>query len=158
MAESDPGHGKMLKTLKLSRRGKKTAITTRVKEIKNLVAQKGGRRRIRWLTDRLSQVLVDLREVCTNISNLSEEIDQYNDLEDVECTVDSCLALVSDYMTSRVDDPSSSGSFCSAWVKQHASGMLGKGSAASHSSDDMSLIMCDSIFWFTTPPTDIHPQ
>ena len=114
MAESgDPGQGKMLKTLKLSRRGKKTAITTRVKEIQNLVAQKGGRQRIRWLTDRLSQVLVDLREVCTKISNLSDKIDQYNDLEEVECTVDSCLALVSDYMTSRVDDPSSSGSFCS---------------------------------------------
>ena len=44
MAESgDPGQGTMLKKLKLSRRGKKIAITTRVKEIQNLVAQKGGR-------------------------------------------------------------------------------------------------------------------
>ena len=147
-AMADAGDSaKRVKTLKMSRRGKKISITTRVKEIEKLVAERGGRRRIQYLAERLGEVFESLRQVCRDISNLCHEVDEYNDLEDVELQVDSCIALVNDYLHLRRDDPSSSGSsFCSAWVRQHASGMLGGNSrdgsvTASHSSaDDVSIV------------------
>ena len=121
---SDTDSVKRLKALKLSRRGKKGAITKRANELEKLVEEKGSRRRIQFLNEKLLQVYEDLKQVCMEIFQLCDEVDDYNDLEDVECRVDSCVALVSEYLESRQDDPSSSGSFTSTWVNRHAVGAL----------------------------------
>ena len=113
-----------VKTLKLSRRGKKSAITKRINELEKLVVERGSRRRIQFLSDKLLKVFEDLNKVCTEISELCDEIDDHNDLADVEAKIDSCVALITEYLGTRQDEPSSSGSFCSTWVKQHAVGMF----------------------------------
>ena len=99
MAESRDSHAgdctKRVKTVKMSRRGKKISITACLKEIEKLVAKRGGRHRIQYLAERLRE---SLRQVCRDISNLCQEVDEYNDLEDVELQVDSCIALVNDYL------------------------------------------------------------
>ena len=126
MAEqaADPQNTKRLQALKLSRRGKKGAITKRANELEKLVEERGSRRRMQFLTEKLQQVYEDLKKVCEEILHLCDEVSEYNDLEDVECRVDSCVALVSEYLDSHKDDPSSGGSFTSTWVHQHAVGAL----------------------------------
>ena len=119
---SDPETVKRLKALKLSRRGKKGSISKRANELEKLVEEKRSRRRMQFLTEKLLQVYEDLKKVCMEIFQLCDEVDDYNDLDDVECRVDSCVA--SEYLQSHQDDPSSGGSFTSTWVNKHAVGAL----------------------------------
>ena len=83
-------------TLKLSRRGKKSAITKRINELEKLVVERGSRRRIQFLSDKLLKVFEDLNKVCTEISELCDEIDDHNDLAEVEAKIDSCVALITE--------------------------------------------------------------
>ena len=115
---------KRLKMLKFSRRWKKSSITRRVDELERLVAEKGSRRRITFLMEALLNVFKEVTEVCVKIAVLSDEIDSKNDLELYKAKIDSCIALVTEYLDSRREDPPSSESMCSTWVAQHAVGML----------------------------------
>ena len=83
MAEANPANVRMndakrVKILKNSRKGKKIAITRRLKELNTLMADesKSSRRRIKWLTEQLLAVFQELTEVCLQISILSEDIDE----------------------------------------------------------------------------------
>ena len=64
--------GKSLDQLKLSRRGKKAAITKRIAVINRLVSESGSRRKINVLLAALMQVFEETHEVCKRIAVLSE--------------------------------------------------------------------------------------
>ena len=64
---SDSNIVKRLKVLKLSRREKNGAIAKRANELEELVEEKGSRRRMQYLTEKLLQVYEDLRKVCMEI-------------------------------------------------------------------------------------------
>ena len=115
---------KRLKTLKFSRRGKKSSITKRVDELERLVGEKASRKRVQFLMEALLNVYKEITEVCLEIAVLSDEIDEKNDLELYKAKIDSCGALVTEYLDSRREEPPSSESMCSTWVKEHAVGMM----------------------------------
>ena len=69
------------------------------------------------------------------ISILLDELDEKNDLELVKPNIDSCVALVSEYLDSRRDDPPSKSSLCSSWVAKHAVGMMENVSRDGQSTD-----------------------
>ena len=96
---------KSIGQLKFIRRGKKSAITKRIATLEKLVAEGGGRRVIASLMERLQAVVEETEKICEEIANRSEEIDLYNDLENVRIDVDTCLAYASDYLNERVNDP-----------------------------------------------------
>ena len=103
---------------------------------------------MQFLTEKLLQVYQDLKKVCEEILHLCDEVDEYNDLEDVECRVDSCVALISEYLESHKDDPSSGGSFTSTWVQQHAVGALESavsGGSSGHSGQEDVTVVTESM-------------
>ena len=135
MAESQMDDEKRLKALKFSRRGKKSSITKRVNELERLVTEGGSRKRIQYLVEAMLKVFQEITEVCLQISILSDELDEKNDLELVKANIDSCVALVSEYLDSRRDDPPSKSSLCSSWVAKHAVGMMENVSRDGQSTD-----------------------
>ena len=101
-----------LTKLKRSRTGKKGAITKRIAQL-NGMAEAGGmsRRQMRYMMEKLIEVYSELEKVCdeiTDISELFEEIDDLNCIEDVRMNVDTCVALVTEHIESRQDELSSS--------------------------------------------------
>ena len=136
---------KRLKLLKFSRRGKKSAITKRVAELQQLVAEGGSRRRIQFLMEALLTVYREITEVCLEISILSDEIDEKNDLDSVKAKIDSCSAQVTGYLDTRRDEPSSSGSLCSQWVEKHAVGMMQSNSKDSSGTSNNDLGPEDTV-------------
>ena len=144
------GLAKQIRKLKLSRRGKKGAITKRIQQIEKLIDENAGRRRVSWLLDALGTVYTELHDVCQKIDDLTdEEEDEFNDIEDVRSAVDDCTGLVREYLDRRKDDPpsSGSGSIVSKWVEAHRPGnfescsesgnsSLGSKSGSSGSSED----------------------
>ena len=105
-----------LKTLKLSRRGKKISITARVKQLGELVEKKEKKRMITYLMDCLHTVFSELEQVCVDISNLTPEDaeDEYNDIEDVRIKVETCTAMVAAHLDSRADEEVSVSSLTSS--------------------------------------------
>ena len=85
-----------LTKLKRSRTGKKGAITKRIAQL-NGMAEAGGmsRRQMRYMMEKLIEVYSELEKVCdeiTDISELFEENDDLNCIEDVRMNVDTCVA------------------------------------------------------------------
>ena len=112
-----------LKQLKYSRRGKKGAITKRIRQITALVDESAGRRRIQLLLEALLTVYQELIGVCNLISTMNGgEDDPFNDLEEIRIDVDDCSALVAEYLERRRDDPPSSDSMTASWVARHQPG------------------------------------
>ena len=110
-----------LKVLRGSRTGKKSSITKRINQLHKYVEDKQGRRATELLLEFLQKVYGELEKVCEEISELSEEYDSKNDLEDVRFEVDSCAATVAEYLEATRDDPASSNSSIAlSWVKKHA--------------------------------------
>ena len=110
--------GKSLDQLKLSRRGKKGAITKMIVVINRLVSESGSRRKINALLAALMQVFEETQQVCERIAVLSEETDELNCLEEVRANIDECVADAKDYLEERADDPASISSFTSSWVRK----------------------------------------
>ena len=73
---------KRLKILRESRTGKKGSITKRINQLYQYVAEKEGRRATELLLKYLHKVYEELEKVCGEISELSDEYDGLNDLED----------------------------------------------------------------------------
>ena len=112
---------KRLKVLRGSRTGKKSSVTKRLKQLENYMEQGKGRRATDLLMKCLHGVYMELEQVCTEISNLSQEYDVLNDLEDIRFEVETCAANVMEYLERRKDDPASpTSSVALNWVKQHA--------------------------------------
>ncbi len=101
LENGDPGMG--LVQLKYARRGKKAAVTNRIKDLERIMSEGGRRTVVRLLPDGLLTVFGELQEVCT-ISAFGEE-DEYNCLEGVHAKVDRCAAVVEDYLEARKDLP-----------------------------------------------------
>ena len=139
------GDGKMtedtvrrLKKLKGSRTGKKGSITKRVNQLEKFVEEKQGRRATQLLVGALETVYRELEEVCEEISNLDEEYDPNNDIEDVRFQVETCVAMVTEHLEARKEDIGSEGSSVAlSWVRKHI-GQFGKDKeeTASRSSGD----------------------
>ena len=105
------GDGKMtedtvrrLKKLKGSRTGKKGSITKRINQLEKFVEEKQGRRATQLLVGALETVYRELEEVCEEISNLDEEYDPNNDIEDVRFQVETCVAIVTQHLEARKED------------------------------------------------------
>ena len=86
-AAGEPGKEDLesrLRQLKYSRRGKKGAITKRIRQINTLVEESAGRRRIQLLMEALLTVYEELAGVCNLISTCNGgEDDLFNDLEEI---------------------------------------------------------------------------
>ena len=124
MAEAGNGgkqnEEKKLKVLQRARTGKKISITKRIQQLNEHVSQKGGRRALGLLLDGLQKVFWELEQVCEEILNLSEVVDDLNDIEEIRFEVDSCVASATEYLESRQDDPpSTSSSIALSWVQKH---------------------------------------
>ncbi len=109
---------KLLQRLKGSRTAKKGVITKRIKRVEGLVNSGGSRRVIGKLTENLEAVFQELTQVCAEISNLSEEYDELNELETIRMEVEDCATVARDNLEARKDDPDSSESRTSAWVSE----------------------------------------
>ena len=118
---------KRLKILRESRTGKKGSITKRINQLYQYVAEKEGRRATELLLKYLHKVYEELEKVCCEISELSDEYDGLNDLEDIRFEIETCEATVTEYLEERKDDPpSTNSSRALSWVKKHAP-QFGKG-------------------------------
>ena len=104
--------------LKYARRGKKAAVTNRIKDLERIMSEGGRRTVVRLLRDGLLTVFGELYEVCMKISAFGEE-DEYNCLEGVRTKVDACAAVVEDYLEARKDQPPSEGSVTSSYMKDY---------------------------------------
>ena len=126
-----------LRTLKMSRRGKKISITARVKQLDQLMESKAKKRMITFLLECLHTVFTELEQVCVDISNLTPEDteDEYNDIEDVRIKVETCSAMVAAHLESRADEELSASSLASSWQAKHAAGGYFDRGLSDHSSD-----------------------
>ena len=123
MAEERGENGELereLRRLKFQRRGKKAAITIRIQKLEKLMEpnNKGEytkRRIVSGALNALIKVFDELQQVCHEISQISED-DDLNDLEMVRLDIDMCSTTVMDYLESRADDTTSSGSLTSSWL------------------------------------------
>ena len=124
IAASDEGVGadmaRRLKKLKASRTGKKGSITKRMNQLERFVSERNGRRATQLLVGALQTVYQELVEVCEEISTLDGEDDPNNDIEDVLFEVESCVAMVVEYLEARREEPrTESSSVALSWVKKH---------------------------------------
>ena len=109
-----------LKKLEGSRNGKKGSITKRINQLENFVSERNGRRATQLLVGALETVYRELEEVCEEISNLDEEDDSNFDIEDIRFDVQTCVAMVTEYLEVRKDDIGSEGSSVAlSWVRKH---------------------------------------
>ena len=60
-----------LRKLKFARRGKKTSITSRVKQLEKLCEEQAKKRMITFLTGCLQTVFNELEQVCLELSNIT---------------------------------------------------------------------------------------
>ena len=114
--EQDPR--KRLKYFKGQQTYKKGAITTRMKKLDELVANSGSRRLIKTMSDCLLIVFQELKQVCDEISYISEEFDDLNSVEEIRVRVEMCVSIANESLEVRAYDPPSTET--SSWVQKHA--------------------------------------
>ena len=68
--------------------------------------------------DGLNSVFKELEQVCEEISSISDDIDELNSLEDIRMNIEICVAVVTDHLDGRRDEPPSTET--SSWVAKHA--------------------------------------
>ena len=123
MADS-MAHGEVVRMRKLKylRRGRKSAVTNRVKCLDGMVAESGSKRQMLYLLDGLHTLFADLENACVEIAGLEEEQDEYNDIEDYRHKVEMCTASINEHLQMRREqgEESSEGSLTSSWVRKHA--------------------------------------
>ena len=144
MAEAVNGGGQneelRLKALRRARTGKKISITKRIKQLNRLVSEESGRRAMELLLNGLQTVFGELEQVCETISTLIDEDEELNDVESIRFDVDSCVAVVTEYLEFHNDDPrSSSSSIALDWVRKHDGrfGMDNDDDSSNHSIEDV---------------------
>ena len=107
--------------LKNLRRGKKASLTKRLAKLKQMVADgKASRTKLRFLMtaayECLHAVTLDCNELFSMVTDPDSEW-----LEDLKTEVDECAAEVSEHLSLRQEDDSSSGaSLTDSWVRAHA--------------------------------------
>ena len=112
---------KRLKLLRGSRTGKKSSITKRISQLQRYVEERQGRRATELLLERLHMAYGELEKVCNEISELCDEYDSKNNLEDIRFEIETCDATVTEYLEARKNDPpSTSSSIALSWVRKHA--------------------------------------
>ena len=116
--------GKVLSKLKYSRRGKKASVTKRTQHLQRLVDEGGSRRIMTTLLEGLRVVYTELEQVCYQISCLSEELDENNCLELIRVDVETCVATVEEHLEDRKNEPTSSASISSSWVRDCSARMF----------------------------------
>ena len=135
-----------LKVLRGSRTGKKGSITKRINQLNKYVEERAGRRATQLLLNCLHQVLAELEKVCTEISELTDDFDSKNDIEDIRFEVETCDAWVQEYLESRIDDPASStSSKALAWVRKHAEQFGKCGESASSESGESEAVKISDL-------------
>jgi hypothetical protein len=90
------------------------------------------KRMIQILSNCLKNVYGELVLVCEEIDQLAP--DEYNNLEEVRESVETCVAMVAGHLEARAEEGTSSGSIASEWVRKHAVGQyeLSSDGAGSH--------------------------
>ena len=121
-----------LKRLKYMRRGKKSSITKRIAQLETYMEDGNKKRMIQILSNCLKNVYGELVLVCEEIDQLAP--DEYNNLEEVRESVETCVAMVAGHLEARAEEGTSSGSIASEWVRKHAVGQyeLSSDGAGSH--------------------------
>ena len=95
---------------KRRRAGKKSAITRKINEIKDLIHERGSRSKIKYLNEILKSNLKEAIERHEELMLLIEEDDpDFDDewINDLSLSVDSCIAETERYFLDRIDDPDS---------------------------------------------------
>ena len=114
-----------LKRLKYARRGKKSAITKRIRQITGLINDYASRRRLQVLLDALFTVYQELEKVCNSIDiHNGGADDEFNNIEDICMEVDDCKSMVENYLERRKDDHPSNHSLTASWIEKHQPGYL----------------------------------
>ena len=62
---------------------------------------------ISFLTGCLQTVFNELEQVCLEISNITLEEDEYNDIEEIRIKVETCVAMVTAHLESRAEEGAS---------------------------------------------------
>ena len=109
---------KKLKTLKGQRTQKKGNITTRIKKLEELVDAGGSRRAMMTVMQGLLKVMDEIQQVCDEISNMTDEIDHLNCIDDIRVNVEVCVAMTTEHLDSRANEPASTETI--SWVEKHA--------------------------------------
>ena len=101
-----------------SRRGKKSSITKRIRQIDLIVGDGGSRSKVEFLVQALGDVQKALQVVCEELMTLAPDTDsEYLDNENLR--IDTCIAEAKEYLERRKDDPPSTNSLCHSWVQKH---------------------------------------
>ena len=140
-----------LNSVKPARRGKKGAITQRIAKIEEVGGQVAGRRRIQILVAALIRVVEELQQVCNEIHSLAGD-DEFNDLEELRAAVDDCIAMATEQLEARKDDPPSSDSLTESWINRHMPNSFGDGRLESGSDKSGGSGKCVPIELGGAPP------
>ena len=106
----------LMQQAKRRRAGKKSSITKRIKEIKDLVSQRGSRTKIKFLkltvNEKFKEAVTCHEEL---MLLLEEDYPDFNDewIENLHITIDTCMSEIELYLQDRKDDPPSTGSHVS---------------------------------------------
>ena len=111
-----------IERLKRQRSGKKSLITTKIKQIYGIIEGHGSRTKLKFLHEKLIEAQKDMLDLH---EQLMEEIDTVDDLfsddwlVEVNAAVDDCSSEVNEYLVSRMDDPPSEAISKTSWVEQY---------------------------------------
>ena len=101
---------KLISQVKRKRNGKATEIKKRIKEIEDLVNDRGSRRKAKYLKEVLKDAMKDAFELHEELMLLLDESHKdFNDdwINDLNMNVDTCFSNIESYLISRKDESSS---------------------------------------------------
>ena len=99
-----------IKVLKRKRDGQKVLITKKIKQIKELIEDRGSRTKIQFLLRSLLDCKQETSVIHEELMELLDETDEsFSDqcMEEITFDIDDCSSEVNEYLISRKDDPPS---------------------------------------------------
>ena len=111
---------KEIRKYKNLRRGKKSSITKRIAEIRQIISENGSRTKVLGLLNLLFKVHENAKKDNEKVTELTEHaLEDAEWIDDIDLAVDNCKVDVEAYLESRKDDaPSSSASRTREWVEK----------------------------------------
>ena len=108
-------------TLKRKRTAQKSLITRKINQISQLITERGSRTKIRYLKDKLNDVLRETEIINEKMISMSDEASIETDpgwMEDVTFNVDTCNSDIQEYIDSRKDKPPSDNRSIRSWIER----------------------------------------
>ena len=96
-------------------------ITRKINQISQLITERGSRTKIRYLKDKLNDVLRETEIINEKMISMSDKASIEVDpewIEDVTFNLDTCNSDIQEYIDSRKDEPPSDNRSIRSWIKR----------------------------------------